>query len=184
MVYSDNMEIHQSIQDQQEEGSAKCLFCEIAAGRMQAKKIYEDTGYVAFLDINPRNPGHALVIPRKHYTTIFEMQDVDAGKYFEITKKVAAGIMKATKCNGVSISQSNGRAAGQIVGHVHFHVIPRFMNEGPVGLEGILQVKKLPDDVMDKIVQSIKISMAGGSAQGSTEQQKTRNRDEDEFFRI
>jgi histidine triad (HIT) family protein len=69
-------------------------------------------------------------------------------------------VMSATSSQGISIGQSNGQAAGQVVRHVHVHVIPRFANEGPVGLEGILPSKKIDDMSMDKIAQTIKSASA------------------------
>ena len=134
----------------------QCLFCGIVAGKIPAKKVYEDDHAFGFLDINPRNPGHTLVIPKKHFETILDMPEKDAGRLFESVQKVAAMVKAGTNSQGISIGQSNGQAAGQVVRHVHVHVIPRFANEGPVGLEGILPSKKIDDMSMDKIAQTIK----------------------------
>ena len=136
--------------------ASQCLFCGIVAGKIPCKKVYEDEHAFAFLDISPRNPGHTLVIPKKHAETLLDMNEKDAGKLFESVRKVAGMVKAATNSQGISIGQSNGQAAGQVVRHVHFHVIPRFMNEGPVGLEGILPSKKIDDDSMDKIAHAIK----------------------------
>ena len=134
----------------------QCLFCGIVAGKIPAKKVYEDDHVIGFLDINPRNPGHTLVIPKKHAETLLDMSEKDAGRLFESVQKVAAIVKNGTSSQGISIGQSNGQAAGQVVRHVHVHVIPRFANEGPVGLEGILPSKKIDDGSMDKIAQTIK----------------------------
>lgn len=134
----------------------QCLFCGIIAGKIPCKKVYEDGHAFAFLDINPKNPGHTLVIPKKHFDTIMEMSEKEAGSLFESVRKIAGMVMSGTNSQGISIGQSNGHAAGQLVRHVHFHVIPRFENEGPVGLEGILPSKKIDDSSMDKIAASIK----------------------------
>jgi len=134
----------------------QCLFCGIISGKIPCKKVYEDGHAFAFLDINPRNPGHTLVIPKKHFDTIMEMSEKEAGSLFESVRKVAGMVMSGTSSQGISISQSNGQAAGQVVRHVHVHVIPRFENEGPVGLEGILPSKKIDEGSMDKIAQTIK----------------------------
>jgi histidine triad (HIT) family protein len=136
--------------------ASQCLFCGIVAGKIPAKKVYEDEHAFAFLDINPRNPGHTLVIPKKHYETLLDMPEKDAGKVFESVRKVAGMVMAGTKSQGLSIGQSNGQAAGQVVRHVLFHVIPRFMNEGQPGLEGIIPSKKIDDASMDRIAQTIK----------------------------
>lgn len=135
---------------------SQCLFCGIVAGKIPAKKVYEDDHVIGFLDINPRNPGHTLVIPKKHFETILDMPEKEAGRLFESVQKVAVMVKNGTNSQGLSIGQSNGQAAGQVVRHVHVHVIPRFANEGPVGLEGILPSKKIDDGSMDKIALSIK----------------------------
>lgn len=142
----------------------KCPFCEIIKGRIPAKKVYEDDTSLAFLDINPRNPGHTLVIPKEHYTTILDIPGREAGELFKAVKRVAAAVQRATKAQGISISQSNGAAAGQLVPHLHFHVIPRFLKEGPVALEASLSVKKMPEQALDKVMESIRAGMGEAEA--------------------
>jgi histidine triad (HIT) family protein len=139
----------------------ECLFCKIISGDIPSEKVYEDEKVLAFLDINPRNPGHALVVPKKHYQTILEMPDEELGNIFIIVKKIAKAVKTGMKADGISIGQSNERAAGQVIPHVHFHVIPRFNAEGPPGLESILPVKKLPQDTMKKTAEIVKNSMGG-----------------------
>jgi len=134
----------------------QCLFCGIVAGKVPSKKVYEDGHSLAFLDINPRNPGHTLVIPKKHYTTLLDMPEKDAGVLFESVRKVSGMVKSATSSHGLSIVQSNGQAAGQVVQHVHFHVIPRFPNDTSVGLEGMLPSKRMDENSMDKIAMAIK----------------------------
>jgi histidine triad (HIT) family protein len=133
----------------------ECLFCKIIRGEIPAKKVYEDGASFAFLDINPRNPGHTLVIPKDHYETVLDMPDDEAGQYFRSVKKVAALVKNGVNAQGLSISSSNGVVAGQVVAHQHFHVIPRFATEGPVGLESILPSKRLDSKTMDQLAQSI-----------------------------
>ncbi|MCD6590739.1 MAG: HIT family protein [Candidatus Aenigmarchaeota archaeon] len=133
----------------------ECLFCKIVAGEIPSQKVYEDENHLAFLDINPRNPGHTLVIPKKHYETIMNMPDEEAGRLFQTVKRLAAAIKKAMNADGISIAQSNERAAGQVIPHVHFHVIPRFLSEGPPGLESILPPKKLTQEIMEKTREAI-----------------------------
>ncbi|HLD77815.1 MAG TPA: HIT family protein, partial [archaeon] len=136
--------------------AGECLFCRIARGEIPAKKVYEDASVLAFLDINPRNPGHTLVVPKKHAETLFELPDGDVGGFFMAVKKVAVLVRNGTQAQGVSLNMSNGQAAGQVVAHAHMHVIPRFLSEGPPGLESILSVKKMDDQLMDKIAAAIK----------------------------
>ena len=160
----------------------KCLFCGIAAGKIPAKKVYEDAKTIAFLDINTRNPGHTLVVPKKHYETLLDMPDKEAVDLFATVKKLAGQVMTAMKADGISIGQSNGVAAGQLVQHVHFHVIPRFMNEGPVGLEGILQVKKMDDKMLDQVANAIKKGKMSASKQLTPEKIVRESAMEDEDF--
>ncbi|MBN2042765.1 MAG: HIT family protein [Candidatus Aenigmarchaeota archaeon] len=134
----------------------ECLFCKIVKGEIPSDKVYEDTNFLAFLDINPRNPGHTLVIPKRHYETIFDMPDGETGSMLLMVKKVAAAVKNTMKADGISIGQSNGRAAGQVISHLHFHVIPRYLTEGPPGLESIVPVKKLPPDTMKKAAEMVK----------------------------
>jgi len=140
----------------------ECLFCKIAMGDIPSQKIYEDGEHMAFLDINPRNPGHALVMPKKHYETILEMPDVEAGELFKLVKKIAIAVKKGMKADGISIGQSNERAAGQVIPHVHFHVIPRFLSEGPPGLESILPTKKLTKEMFDETTRMIMANIGEG----------------------
>jgi histidine triad (HIT) family protein len=144
-----------------------CVFCGIAAGKIPSKKVYEDSASVAFLDINPRNPGHTLVIPKAHFDTIMDMPEKEAGLLFAGVKRVAAAVKEAAKADGLSVIQSNGKAAGQVVPHVHFHLIPRFENEGPIGLESVLPVKKTDEKAMNSMVDAIKGSVAAGEEEES-----------------
>ena len=136
--------------------SKDCIFCKIARGEIPSKKVFEDSESFAFLDINPRNPGHTLVIPKKHAETLLNMDEEDTGVLFMNVRKVAGKVMAATKAQGISITQSNGQAAGQLVSHVHFHVIPRFANEGPPGLETMLGTKRMDEKTLDQVAASIR----------------------------
>ncbi len=107
-----------------------CLFCSIVAGDIPAEKIYEDEHTLAFLDIAPVNSGHTLVIPKIHATNIF---DIDADTFSHVMKTVhtlAPKIQKVTGADGVNIAINNEEAAGQVVFHLHVHIIPRFSDDG------------------------------------------------------
>jgi histidine triad (HIT) family protein len=111
-------------------GTMDCIFCKIAKGEIPSEKIYEDADVLAFLDIGPVNKGHALVIPKRHYETIMDMPDEALAKVAAVVKKVAAAVKKAVSADGISIGQSNHKSAGQAIPHVHFHVMPRYANDG------------------------------------------------------
>lgn len=110
-----------------------CTFCDIVEGREQAVVIYEDTEHVAIMDRNPINPGHLLVLPKQHYETVFDMPRTDVGRLFTLAADLAASIKRTLQADGVNIGQNNGRAARQLVPHVHVHVIPRFFRDSPEG---------------------------------------------------
>ncbi|MBI4588147.1 MAG: HIT family protein [Candidatus Rokubacteria bacterium] len=107
-----------------------CVFCKIRDGQIPSFKIYEDSKTLAFMDINPLNPGHCLVVTKNHAATIFEADVLDLQAAIATAKKVATAVKGAVQADGVNILQANGAAAFQSVSHFHFHVIPRFNNDG------------------------------------------------------
>ena len=156
----------------------ECLFCAIVAGKIPAIKIFEDQNHMAFLDINPRNPGHTLVIPKRHYEVIMDMPEAEAGKLFEVVKRMSVNVRNGTKAEGISIMENNYRTAGQSIPHVYFQIIPRFNAEGPPALEAILPVKKMPEEVLQKIAESIKV---GGQPAQHSQRQDAPKKKMDEF---
>ena len=109
--------------------SEDCIFCRIVSKRAGAVVVFEDEHSLAFLDIHPLNPGHTLVVPKKHYPNMAEMPPEEVGRVFVFVARVMRGVMKASKADGINIGQSNGRAASQEVFHMHVHIIPRFNHE-------------------------------------------------------
>lgn len=103
-----------------------CIFCKIVQKQISASLVFEDEKVMAFLDVRPLNEGHTLVISKAHYESIFDIPQ-DLVEYIHgITKRIAIAVEKATKANGISIIQQNGKAAGQDIFHLHVHVIPRY----------------------------------------------------------
>jgi len=109
--------------------SKECVFCEIVAGNERAVKVYEDDICVAIMDIAPVNKGHLLVVPKKHYDTVFEMPFDEAAHVFGVACLMARAVKEAVGAEGVNILQNNGRAAWQHIFHVHVHVIPRWIGD-------------------------------------------------------
>ena len=105
-----------------------CIFCKIVKKEIPCEKIYEDEVVFAFLDINPVNIGHTLIIPKEHYENIFELPEDVAIHIMKITRKISSAIKKSG-ADGINISINNGKAAGQVVFHSHTHVIPRFIGD-------------------------------------------------------
>lgn len=102
-----------------------CVFCKIAAGQIPSVKVYEDENVLAFLDIGPLSEGHTLVIPKKHYTKIHECSAELMAHIGGVLPRLAMAVLGGTDSEGYNVLCNNGRASGQLVEHVHFHIIPR-----------------------------------------------------------
>ncbi|MFA6019544.1 MAG: HIT family protein [Rhodospirillales bacterium] len=102
-----------------------CIFCKIVGGEIPCFKVYEDQHTLAFMDINPVNPGHCLVVPKSHYPNLFETDDLDLGRTMATVRKVARAVQKALNPYGMNLLQANGPGAAQSVFHLHIHIIPR-----------------------------------------------------------
>ncbi len=133
-----------------------CIFCKIVSKRAGAVIVFEDEHSLAFLDIHPLNPGHTLVVPKKHYSSMVEMPPEEVGRVFVSVAKVMKGVMKASKADGINIGQSNGRAASQEVFHMHVHVIPRYIHELP---EGFPERKTASTVELEQISRKIKAAI-------------------------
>ena len=105
-----------------------CLFCKIAKGIIPSNKVYEDEKTLAFLDIGPVNKGHTLVIPKEHAEKIYELSVDSSNALIKTVQKVSLAIEKTLNCD-FNILNNNGEKAGQVVKHVHIHIIPRKDNE-------------------------------------------------------
>jgi histidine triad (HIT) family protein len=106
-----------------------CIFCKIVAGELPCTKIYEDDTVLAFLDIGPLVKGHTLVIPKAHIDPVTALPAELLAHLMEVVQRVVGGLQSALKADGINIHQANGAAAGQVVPHVHFHVVPRFTTD-------------------------------------------------------
>jgi histidine triad (HIT) family protein len=107
-----------------------CIFCKIIAGQIPSEKIYENEIIFSFLDVNPVSEGHTLVVPKMHYD---RLHNCPAGVLSEIIVplgKISRAVCDATGADGYNILCNNGEAAGQIVGHLHFHIVPRRSGDG------------------------------------------------------
>jgi histidine triad (HIT) family protein len=107
-----------------------CIFCKIVAGQIPSVKIYEDDDVLAFLDIGPLSDGHTLLIPKKHYAKIHECPAELMAKVGAVLPKVAGAVFGAMGSEGYNVLCNNGRASGQLVEHIHFHIIPRNTGDG------------------------------------------------------
>ena len=107
-----------------------CIFCKIVRAEIPCSKIYEDNEFLAFLDIRPINKGHTLVVPKLHCKNLLDFPKAEETDLIEFIKKVANAVVKATKADGFNLGMNNGRASGQVIPHAHFHIIPRFSDDG------------------------------------------------------
>ncbi len=111
-------------------GDDGCIFCKVVAGEIPATKVYEDDIVVAFLDIGPISDGHTLVVPRQHCKRLHECSAELLGEVCSRIGRIAGAVVAAMGCEGYNVLCNNGRAAGQLVDHVHFHIIPRNTGDG------------------------------------------------------
>ena len=107
-----------------------CLFCDIVAGKVKAHFVYEDKTHVAIMDKYPLQKGHTLVIPRDHHEQITDMSTADVSSLFSKIPVIAHAILEVTSADGFNIAQNNGKAANQIIPHVHVHIVPRYSSTG------------------------------------------------------
>lgn len=107
-----------------------CIFCKIVAGEIPCFKIYETDKVFSFLDIGPVNKGHALVIPKQHYENIWDLPAELGQEILTAAQLAGDAIVKVTGADGLNLIMNNNEAAGQLVFHAHFHLIPRFKEDG------------------------------------------------------
>jgi histidine triad (HIT) family protein len=102
-----------------------CIFCKIVNNEIPSAKVYEDDRVFAFMDINPLSEGHLLVVPKTHAATIHEITEGDFLAVMSATHKLANAVKKALNPAGINLMQLNGKAANQVVPHLHLHIVPR-----------------------------------------------------------
>lgn len=127
--------------------TSDCIFCKIISKEIPSFQIYEDEQFFAFLDIRPLNKGHALIIPKKHYRWVWDIQE----EYSAVVNKIANAIKKALDTDYVQ-----SIVMGDEVPHAHIHLIPRFPDDGHGALVDLKKVKEIPEEEMKKIASKIK----------------------------
>ncbi|MHC4477813.1 MAG: HIT family protein [Planctomycetota bacterium] len=130
-----------------------CIFCRIAAGQIPAAKVYEDEVLLAFVDIGPVSDGHTLVVPKEHYERLDDCPAELSGQIGSCLGKIAGAVTAAMNSDGYNVLSNNGVAAGQLVKHLHFHIIPR--NNGD-GVFNRWPSYKYPDEKIDEICVKIR----------------------------
>ncbi|MCK5591098.1 MAG: HIT family protein [Candidatus Pacebacteria bacterium] len=125
-----------------------CIFCKIIKGEIPCYKVYEDEDTLAFLDIRPLNPGHTLVIPKKHFRWVWDIENI--GKHYEVVKKIANTLKKVYNTDRVV-----SLVVGDEVEHAHTWLVPRFEGDGHGDTINSKNIKKISEDEMKKIAEKI-----------------------------
>lgn len=130
-----------------------CIFCQIVRKKIPSKIIYENEDILAFLDIYPISEGHTIIIPKNHYETLQEIPSNVLYKVFEVVKKLSLKLQEKLAFEGYNILQNNFEAAGQIIKHMHVHIIPR--NKGDMKLRVFIPEKQATDKELNIIVDRL-----------------------------
>ncbi len=136
-----------------------CVFCKIVAGEIPAAVVWDSPWAVAFLDINPAAPGHVLLVLREHYEQLTAVPGSLLSAALGELPKLAQAVISATGAQGLNLLQNNGRVAGQVIPHVHFHLIPR--NEGDRVTVGWRQGTYETPEEMNRMAERIRAALAG-----------------------
>ena len=129
-----------------------CVFCKIARGEIPAKIVYENSKIIAFLDINPRNEGHTLVIPKTHYQSLLDMPEEILSELLIVAKELCEKMKNKLQAKGFNLVINIGKVAGQEVPHFHLHIIPRDPDDGEVIKFGEIKQKNL-EEVYHKLCE-------------------------------
>lgn len=116
------------------EENNECIFCKIVKGEIESDIIYRDDNFIGILDANPKTEGHCLVIPKKHFKTLLDMPSSLGNEMVEASKKIALKLVEEGKAEGFNLVMNNFEVAGQVVPHMHLHIIPRKKGDGLGGV--------------------------------------------------
>jgi histidine triad (HIT) family protein len=130
-----------------------CIFCKIAEKELEAEVLFENEEVISFLDINPVNFGHTLVIPRNHYDNFLEVPARELDGLIKTVQSVSSAIKSSLNPDGINLVANNGRAAGQSIFHFHFHIIPRFYDDD---FKFRLNLKKYENGLMNEFAEKIR----------------------------
>lgn len=138
---------------------ADCIFCQIAAGQADAYRVYEDERLLVFLDLFPANPGHCLIITKRHSDDIFSADAEDIAAVAALSVPLARAVERVTGCDGLGVHQLNRAAAGQTVFHYHMHLIPQNAGAG-ITIHGRAQGEPaVLSDMADRLSRALREEM-------------------------
>lgn len=127
----------------------ECLFCKIASKEIRSAAIYEDDDALAFLDVRPLTKGHTLVIPKFHAENILDFPADRIGSVFKAVKKTTALLEEKLSPKGFTIGINHGKISGQVIDHLHVHIIPRYEGDGGGSIHSV--VKNPPEESLEEI---------------------------------
>ncbi len=107
-----------------------CIFCKIVKGEIPSTKIYENDNFLAILNVNPISEGHCLVISKKHFETLLDLPQTLGQELLDCIKKTAMKLIEKYNAEGFNVFNNNKEVAGQMIKHIHFHIIPRKKGDG------------------------------------------------------
>lgn len=116
-----------------------CIFCKIGKGEISAHKVYEDSKVLAFLDVKPHSKGHTVIIPKAHGETVFDFSDKQLQELIVAVRKTMSRIKEALQPDGFNVGWNHNTAAGQVVPHLHVHVMPRYLGDGGGSMHSIIK---------------------------------------------
>lgn len=134
-----------------------CIFCQIIEGDIPSRTVYEDSDVLAFLDVNPLQRGHTLVVPKQHAASIRDMEDEDSIAVFRAVHDLVEPVTGAVDAPAFNLGLNDGGSAGQEVPHVHFHIVPRFRGDGGRPIHAVMpSPPDIGDEELDEIMEAIR----------------------------
>lgn len=133
-----------------------CIFCKIIAKEIPASILYEDENFLAFLDIEPNTHGHTLVIPKKHAVNFTVLGQAELSSLMQAVHKIAPQLVNILEADGYNLALNNGAAAGQLIEHVHWHIIPRWTNDNLIHWPHSQEAKNKLAETFNKLKGQIK----------------------------
>ena len=138
----------------------KSIFTKIIQGKVSASFVYQDDKVSAFMDIQPINPGHVLVIPNQQVASLIALSEATGAHMFRIGQRIAKALRQSSlQCEGVNLFLADGQAANQDVAHIHLHVLPRFRGDNFKGLLKQNQCQLPTRAELDRTAEAIKFTL-------------------------
>ncbi len=149
----------------------QCIFCQIVAGKVQSRKIYEDDKVLAILDINPANPGHTLLLTKEHYAIMPQLPDDEIAYVFMIVKQLSNSMLRSIDAQGTNIIVANGVAAGQRAQHFMVHIIPRKENDD---VTFVLPQKPMEQNEIEAIGNKLIAALSGATEESKSQEPQSK----------